>query len=255
MVNSVSFIGAGNVANHLAVALFEKGITINEICSKKGDSATELSKKVNARVVSDYQYFTNQNDIFIVAVNDNEIENVLTHFPFPQSLIAHTSGTFDAKNSFEHLTRKGVFYPLQTFSKNSKISLNDVPFLIETQQQNDEALLKTLAQLLSDKVAITNTIDRQYIHLAAVFACNFTNHFYAIASKILENQQLSLDILFPLISQTVEKIKTTHPIQAQTGPAIRKDSIVIQKHIDMLKNHPEWQKIYTFVSENIQRTT
>jgi predicted short-subunit dehydrogenase-like oxidoreductase (DUF2520 family) len=178
----------------------------------------------------------------------------LKDFPSAAGLWVHTAGSVPIdvfQNS--RAKRYGVLYPLQTFSINRKISFDHIPLFIEANQAEDEQLLEKIALSLSDKVIRLSSEKRKHLHLAAVFACNFTNHLYASAAKILEEQNLPWEVLLPLIEETAAKVKALHPKEAQTGPAVRYDTNIINKHLEMLKNDPDKQELYRLLSQSIHR--
>jgi len=145
----------------------------------------------------------------------------------------------------------GVFYPLQTFSKQKKIKFRNIPFCIEANNKKNENILKNIADKISDKVFIINSEQREYIHIAAVFSCNFTNYFYSVSEKLLKKNNIDFNILLPLIQETTQKIKKFKPSEVQTGPAARNDIKIIKKHLEKLKKNPEQQKLYNLISKNI----
>ena len=149
--------------------------------------------------------------------------------------------------------RYGVLYPLQTFSKQRKVSFDEIPFFVEANQREDVDLLKSIASALSDQIYEVTPEQRKSLHLAAVFACNFTNHMYALAAGLLEKYGLPFDVLLPLIDETAGKVHELSPLIAQTGPAVRYDRNVINNHLNMLADEPAIQEIYRIVSENIHR--
>jgi len=152
-----------------------------------------------------------------------------------------------------YTSRYGVFYPLQTFSKDRTVSFDHIPVFIEANNPEDEQLLKQIGNQLSDTVIPLNSEKRKYLHLAAVFACNFTNHLYAQASDILEKQEIPREMLFPLIQETVDKIKQMHPRDAQTGPAVRYDQNIMQNHLNLLKEDMQKEEIYKLLSQSIHQ--
>jgi predicted short-subunit dehydrogenase-like oxidoreductase (DUF2520 family) len=149
--------------------------------------------------------------------------------------------------------RYGSLYPLQTFSKQREADFWNVPFFIEAVRKEDAEYLKTIAGSLSSKIYEADSEQRKYLHLAAVFACNFVNHLYALSADILERYNLPFDLLLPLIDETARKIHELPPNYAQTGPAVRYDKNIIDKHLIMLTDRPEVQEIYRLLSENIRK--
>ncbi|MDA3780819.1 MAG: DUF2520 domain-containing protein [Bacteroidales bacterium] len=250
--NGISIIGAGNVATHLALAINNAHFNIKQIVSKTENSASKLAKKVDAEVINDLRKLDLSVDLIILSVNDDAIINILRKIKIEKTFIVHTAGSVDM-NIFESFAvNYGVFYPVQTFSKERKIDFNNVPLGIEANSKSNREILKQFAKKLSNNVSDVNSIQRKKIHLAAVFACNFVNHMYNIASNLLRDNNVSDDIIKPLIMETAMKVMNDNPNSLQTGPAIRNDNLVIANHLEMLKDYEEWQNIYNFVSKNIK---
>lgn len=253
-IETITFIGAGNVATHLAKALFKTNISINQVYSKSYKNASILAKKVNAKPINQLSELNNSTDLFVIAVPDDVIETVLKSIINKDKMIVHTSGSVDSevfkKNSFNSY---GIFYPLQTFSKTKAVNLLKVPFCIEANSASHLSLLNNLANNLSNKVYEISSVQRQQLHLAAVFACNFSNNMYQIAFDICSKNNIDFDILKPLIKETAQKIEIIEPKLAQTGPAKRKDKNTIAKHLELLQNEKKYQEIYQLITQNIQK--
>ena len=188
-----------------------------------------------------------KNDVTIIAVSDDAVATVSSQIS--ADFVVHTSGSLPL-SGLKNNTRKGVFYPLQSFSKDKNVDFTQVPFCIEATTEYDLKLLETLAGFLSKKIYQISSDQRKTIHVAAVFANNFTNHLYKIAHDICSNHQIPFEILYPLISETAEKIKVLPPTLAQTGPAIRKDTETIKNHLFLLTE--KQQKIYSILTKSIQ---
>ena len=191
-------------------------------------------------------------DLILISVPDAEIGEAFEGLQKSEGIVAHTSGfgSIEVLSSAKHF---GVFYPLQTFTKNKEIDLSDVPFCIEGNNQETETQLKELAGKLSKNIQCINSEDRRYLHLAAVMVNNFTNHIYHIAGDILKEKGINFDLLLPLIRETANKIKTLDPDQAQTGPAKRNDTSTILEHEKMLSNLPEYREVYRLMSAQIKK--
>jgi predicted short-subunit dehydrogenase-like oxidoreductase (DUF2520 family) len=247
-------VGAGNVATQMGAALQKKGFVIKQIYSYTLISAETLGNKLHTNYTTKIENIYPDADIYIFTVKDSALPEILQKFPPLPGLLIHTSGSISinlfAENGFK---RYGVLYPLQTFVKTREITFENIPLFIEANNPSDERLLYEIAAALSLRVIRLSSEQRQQLHLAAVFACNFTNHMYAVAAQILEEHDLPWNILEPLIQETAAKIKEMHPGKAQTGPAVRCDRNIIDKHLEMLKNHPDLQIIYNLLSENIYR--
>lgn len=240
----VSVIGSGNVAHHLLKAFGASSeVEVVQVFARNKNAIETTNSHVE--VIEDWSLLKNV-DVIIIAVSDDAIANVSEHIPFNHQLVVHTSGSV-ALNALNDKNRRGVFYPLQTFSKAKTIDYRSVPICIEAETSEDIQILETLAKSISDYIYFVNSQQRQALHVAAVFVCNFTNHLYQIGHEICEANQLPFDILKPLIQETAEKIVTLTPAEAQTGPAKRKDTQTINKHLAFLteENQKEIYKLLT----------
>ncbi len=255
---SAVFIGAGNLATNLASALYQSGIEIRQVFSRTESSAQKLS-----RAVGDCRWTTNLKDVdcdadlTFVALTDAALMELLPMIAEgkQRTLLVHTAGTIPI-NIWQNVLgaeRYGVFYPMQTFSKQRQVSWEDIPIFIESNSAEDTELLKSLASLLSRGVYETSSEQRRALHIAAVFASNFANYMYSLSADILEKHGLPFSVMLPLIDETARKVHSLSPHDAQTGPAVRGDKNVMKKHLDMLDNDPDMQRIYRLLSENIQK--
>ena len=254
MIENVVIIGAGNLATQLALTLFEKGIQVKQIYSRKIESATELAGKVNAKFTNDLSQLVSEADLYVIAVKDSAIQEVLENLRLKDDLlIVHTAGSVSMNIMEGFTTNYGVFYPLQTFSKGKKIDFSTIPICIEANHPSNMMRLEKLGKTLSNSVNQINSDERKTLHLAAVFVNNFVNHLYAAGADILHDKKLDFDLLKPLIRETAEKIESLQPFDAQTGPAKRNDQNTINAQLKMLQDKPEFQKIYSFATESIFR--
>jgi predicted short-subunit dehydrogenase-like oxidoreductase (DUF2520 family) len=226
---SVLLVGKGNVATHL----HDTFLSIDNIVF------TQISSRDLKNIP--------KADITIIAVSDDAIAEVSSKIK--NTFVVHTSGACSI-NELKNTTNKGVFYMLQTFSKDKKVDFNEVPFCLEAENKKDEEQLKELANLIGEKIYSINSEQRKALHVAAVFVNNFTNYMYNIGSDICKEHQVPFDILLPLIKETASKIETLSPEKAQTGPAIRNDKTTIKNHLDLLNK--EQQKIYKIITKSIQ---
>jgi predicted short-subunit dehydrogenase-like oxidoreductase (DUF2520 family) len=249
----VTFIGSGNVATHMAVALKAAGALIDQIWSRNIEHAAALANVVGARPVSDLSEVDTDADLLVIAVKDDVIAEVCGTLKGVRALVVHTSGAtgLDVLSAFENY---GVLYPLQTFSKNRPIDFTKVPLFIEanTPQVLDE--LKVIASRLSPLVYEVTSDQRSTLHLSAVFACNFVNHLYALGNQVLQDNSLDFKMLRPLILETAEKVQHDLPMNVQTGPAVRDDQQTILKHLELLNGKPHLQEIYQSLSKSIKKT-
>ncbi len=246
----ISIIGAGNVATQLALALRKAGHTIVQICNRSNDAGEELAKTVGATFTADFKSIEDA-ELYIIAVKDDAIADVASQLKKKGSIIVHTSGTKTADILSFSSDTYGVFYPLQTMTKLSKVDFSNIPILIEGSNVETRKVLSKLAKTLSKNIHEVDEVQRQWVHVAAVFANNFTNHMYTISERLLLDHNLQFDILKPLILQSVQNLGSHSPQELQTGPATRGDSMTIEKHIELLADHKRLQKIYEILTASI----
>jgi len=247
-------LGSGNVASHLAIALQAKGVIICQIYSRTSKNAETLAKKINTPFTSEISDIYRNADLYIYALKDSSFLKLLKKFDLPNSALhIHTSGSISMKDFYGYAEKYGVLYPLQTFSINKEIDFSNVPICIEAIDLDVEKQLLELAHLLSQKTYIINSEKRKKLHLAAVFACNFSNYMYDIAFDLVMSAGVDFEIMKPLIAETADKIHYLTPREAQTGPSVRYDENIINKHISMLNRKKHIKEIYKILSKNIHR--
>lgn len=247
----IVLIGAGNVAGFLGEALKKNHCSISKVYSRTHSSANKLAKKLGAKACTEISKLDSDADVYLMAVKDDAISDLLNQIQFQPQLILHTSGSVSLEVFSKKFKNCGVLYPLQTFSAGKTLDLSEVPFFVEANSKSNLTKIKTLALLLTKKIIPANSEKRKAIHVAAVFACNFTNHMYAIAESLLAKEKIPFSVLYPLIEETARKAESGSPKKLQTGPAIRRDSKVIKSHLGYLKNSKDFKKIYTLVSKSI----
>ncbi len=229
---SVAIIGTGNLGFHLynAFSKVKSNLTVTQY---------------NSRDLKDLS----ETDVTIIAVSDDAIPEVSSKIQ--NSFVVHTSGNTEM-NQLKNSTRKGVFYPPQSFTKEKQIDFSQVPFCLETENEEDYQLLCHLANMLGSQFYKIDSQQRKYIHIAAVFANNFTNHLFQIAKDICDTQQIPFHILYPIIEETSKKIKSMDPKNAQTGPAIRNDQKTIKNHLNLLNSSQKdiYQKLTNSIQEH-----
>ena len=250
----IVLIGAGNVATHVSRHLHAQGHRIGCVWSRTLDSAQELAAKVGAKAYTLISEIPRKADFYILAIPDGAVAKVAAEFADCQGIWLHTAGALSI-DVFKGLNSEyGVMYPLQSLSKAQSLRLEHIPFLVEGSTQEVSEKVFDLATSISGRVEKADSNTRLYIHLAAVFANNFSNHMVHIAHAILKDHNLPVTMLDPLLEETYQKILSVGPKEAQTGPAVRDDQITMKKHIELLKNNPEWEKLYTFISREIDRS-
>ena len=232
----IEIIGTGNVGSHLARAFGECGVETTAVSSRTFAGHTEDA------------------DIYLIAVKDDLISETAKRLGIPSGIVAHTSGSVPI-NALEGCSdRTGVFYPAQTFSKEVAMNYSSIPFFIEGSDLNTENILMKAAGMISRRVEKADSDRRRILHIAAVFACNFTNHLWHLAGKIAASENIPFDCLRPLIRQSCDKIMTVSPQEAQTGPARRGDKKVTDSHLKALEDYPELRDIYSLLNDSISKT-
>jgi predicted short-subunit dehydrogenase-like oxidoreductase (DUF2520 family) len=247
----IVILGSGNIATHLGRAFKMAGQTISQVWSRDIAKANALADTLAAEAIDNMFDLDRTADLFIIAVNDEAIRKIALELKLGDQLLLHTSGSTGLSALEGASTKIGVFYPLQTFSKIKSVDLRQVPIIIEANVAEVLAIIRGIAERLSEKVIELNSEQRKTLHLGAVFACNFTNHLLALAQELLEEKGLDYELLKPLIQETLSKIEMNDPASVQTGPAIRKDQATIQSHLDLLKHNPDLSELYTKLSQSI----
>ena len=226
---TVLLIGNGNIASHLHAAF----LTADHIAVTK----------ISSRNLEHIPY----TDITIIAVSDDAIAEVSSQIKNP--FVVHTSGACEI-DELKNTTHKGVFYMLQTFTKNKEVNFNEVPFCLEAENAEKQELLEKLGKIIGKNIYTVNSTQRKALHVAAVFVNNFTNHLYSTGNEICKQYGVPFEILHPLIKETASKVTSLSPEKAQTGPAIRNDLKTIKNHLDLL--NIQQQQIYTILTKSIQ---
>lgn len=256
----IAIIGAGNVATHLARALSR----FNEICqiaARTEKSASELAEKINADAglaevkgnrcepLVGLDMLRDDMDLYLIAVNDDSVKDVVASTPDFQGIWAHTSGSVGMDVFQGKKSNYGVFYPLQTFSKDVAVEFSNIPMLIEGSSPEVEDSLFKIAEEVSGTVRMADSNTREAIHVAAVFACNFANLMWAEADRLLRPQNLDIRFMMPLLQATLDKLAVKSPFEAMTGPARRGDVAVIDKHAAYLP--ADLKPIYSMLTDTI----
>lgn len=244
----VVVIGSGNVAHHLIEAFAKsKIVEVTQVFSRQKEAVSPLFD--SNKIISTYTDLS-EADLYIIAVSDDAIASVSSKLPFKNRLVVHSSGTVSI-DSLDFNNRKGIFYPLQTFTKNKAVDFKTIPICLESENETDYELLKNVAESISNSVFEINSQQRKALHISAVFVNNFVNHLYQIGNEICIENNISFEILKPLILETANKVMSLSPAAAQTGPAKRNDTKTIEAHLDFLsnKNHAT---IYKILTQSIQ---
>lgn len=254
---NIVFIGTGNVAYHIADSFSRINfLNILQVFNHRNSKeAKQFSKLFNCNLTTDYSAINQNADIYIIAVKDDAIAEVVNNLKLLKlkGVVVHTSGSVDMTVLKAASSKIGVYYPLQTFYKGANIEWKTTPLLIEGNSKSVEFKLKQLATSVSKKVKVVDSKVRLQIHLAAVFACNFTNAMYVSAYEIIENtlSKKDTDLLLPIMQHSFQKLQNIHPVKAQTGPAMRDDKLVMKKHLNLIKNNKQLTQVYKTLSDLI----
>ena len=244
---SIVILGFGNVASHLLTA-FQKSteVDIKQVFTR--NPLVTIPDFAQEKLVHSLDQLV-EADVYLISVTDTAIYELASQIPFDCKLVVHTSGSMPL-SILPEKHRKGVFYPLQTFSKNKEVDFTDIPICLEAENENDLMLLKMLATTISPKVYTIDSEQRKAMHVAAVFVCNFVNHLYQLGNEICIENSIPFEILHPLITETASKIKSLSPSEAQTGPARRGDTVTINSHLHFL-NDGSKKDIYKILTKSI----
>lgn len=248
----VVFIGAGNLATRLSLAMKRAGMSVVQVYSRTEASAVSLAGQLNSLWTTDPKQIVADADLYLFSVKDRVLPALISQMVPNDALWVHTAGSMPMDLFKGYAKRYGVLYPLQTFSKEREVCFQEIPFFIEASSEETEAVLQEIAGRLSRNVRHLSSEKRRSLHLAAVFACNFSNYMYTLAGKVLAEQAIPADVLLPLIDETAAKIHTMTSAEAQTGPAIRYDENVINKHLAMLSD-PDMKMLYQLISQSIHK--
>ncbi len=248
----VTIIGTGNVATVLGKLILSKGHTIHQVYGRNIDAARGLATNLKASAIDDFNNLNKDADIYIVAVSDKSIETVCNQLDLYDKLILHTAGSV-SKDVLKIVSNNyGVLYPIQSLRKTMDIE-TPIPFLVDGSDTNTTLVVEIFAKTLSNKVAIGNDDKRLKLHTAAVFACNFVNFMYLQSANFCEENNIDFSLLQALIEETATRLRTHHPKDVFTGPAVRKDTATIKKHLEQLNSNPAAQHIYKLISEMIMQ--
>ena len=244
----IILLGAGNVGHHLSKA-FNKSTEIDLVQWYSRDNSKVSYNDIDTEIINDLSKIKSA-DIYVISISDSYVGKISEKLNVSEKLVVHTSGSLDL-SIIDKKNRRGVFYPLQTLSKNKEIELAKVPICIESENNKDLVLLETISKYIGCKTYKIDYNERKILHLAAIFSNNFVNHMFTIAKEILDDKNLDFNILKPLINETVDKIHKLDPENAQTGPAIRNNNEIILNHIKTLKKD-DHKKLYELMTKLIK---
>lgn len=269
----IVLIGAGNLATHLGKALHAAGHDMVQVFSRTMQSAETLASLLDAEPLTDIAQVRDDADVYIFSVKDSALVQLVAQLCRHEAdglgedgavnalrkakkgeherVFLHTAGSMPMSVFKGMAQHYGVLYPMQTFSKQREVDFSIIPCFVEANDEFAQKQIEGLAREISGRVYQLSSEDRKYLHLSAVFACNFANHCYAISQELLEEHGIPFDVMLPLINETAAKVHEMKPKDAQTGPAVRYDENVLGKQSKLLENHPHFKKVYDSMSKSI----
>ena len=247
----IVFLGAGNLAVRLSLALKSAHFNVVQVFNRSENPAKELAKQLGAEFTTSPSGVINDADIYMLALADSAWDDVLPKVDFKNNLIVHSSGSMPLDALRPYSENIGVLYPLQTFSKQRRVSFYEIPVFVEANSARNEEMLFRIGQEISQSVSHMDSEKRLFLHIAAVFSCNFVNHCYALGEELLNSKDIPFDVLKPLIDETAKKVMEMSPHKAQTGPAVRFDENIIEKHLEALRDFPIARELYNSISKSI----
>ncbi len=250
-LKNIVIIGSGNVATHFGKAFHELDLDIRQVYSPHIAHAERLAEQIGATATDDLYAIERDADLYLLSVKDDALPALATLLPATSGLWVHTTGCVSLDVLTAHHSSCGVIYPLQTLSRDRDVNFRTIPLYYEATDSESEIIIRELSNRLSQQTYPCNSLQRAYLHLSAAFACNFVNYLYDVAEQLLDLHNLPADALHPLIAETALKNQMLKAVDAQTGPAVRGDNATMRHHLELLKDYPDWQELYTRLSEGI----
>ena len=255
MTEKICLVGSGNVGTNLGINLKQKGFKITQVISRNILNAKDLASKLDAKYSCEISGFDRSCSIIIFSVSDDAIEPLLQSGNFENRLLIHTAGSVSIDIFSDYSDFFGILYPLQSFKKADFTDFAEVPLFIEGNRAESYQRIENIASKLSSNVYNADSEMRLKIHVAAVFACNFTNHLYQISHDLIKDMPIAFDVFAPLIRKTAEQaIHNGNPAKTQTGPAVRNDKGTMEKHLKQLNQNESLTELYKFMSNRIFET-
>ena len=249
---NIIIIGSGNLATHLSYALKASGEHIEQIFSRTEEHARELAEKLGCNYTNQIDEIDRNADVYMISVKDDSISGIAASIckNSPHAAFIHTAGSVPMTVFKGNAQHYGVLYPMQTFSKHRQIDFRSIPCFIEASDEQTLRLIRRLSENISDKVVVADSDKRRKLHLAAVFACNLTNHCYRLAERVLQEEQIEWELFLPLIDETAKKVTEMSPKDAQTGPMVRYDVGVMNRQLNLITDE-RTRQIYRLMAESI----
>jgi len=249
--HDIVIIGAGNVAWHLSQQFRKAGHRILQVFSRSQAPAEFLAEESQTSFTDDIEGLNHEGSLYVIAVNDDAVEELVEQLHLPKAIVVHTCGMLPMDVLEPVSDKHGVFYPLQTMTKGHDLNFSEVPIIIDASSGEVGKEIYHVARGITNKVLHADVSKRRSLHLAAVFVNNFSNHLFHISSQLLKRSEINLDILMPLINETVRKINEHQPWDVQTGPAKRGDMKTVEKHLQLLADFPDFREVYLVITESL----
>ncbi len=249
----IALVGTGNVATRLCLDGAPQRLHVVHVSGRQAIKTQHLAEALGCGWATDLQFDDVDADVLLLCVPDEALSDVASKLPQRSWLVVHTSASTPMQVLSGCSPHVGILYPLQTFTANRHVPLKSVPFLIEGNHPEAQEKVRSLASCFSENIWDSNSKQRLFVHLSAVFSNNFTNHLLRISEQLMNEVNMPLELLHPLMMETVEKAMTFSPADAQTGPARRGDAQTLSRHLQALNQHPDWAEIYTRFSQLIAR--
>lgn len=246
----ITIIGAGNVATVLGKLIKKAGHEIVQVFSRNIIQASVLAVELHAEPIDDLKKLNNNSTIYLMAISDAALQETANHIHLKKGILLHTAGAVSKEILKKSSNNYGVLYPLQSLRKEKTDYLN-IPFLIDANTPDNLALMEDFAKSISQSVKKAGDEERLKLHVAAVVVSNFTNYLYALAENYCKKENVSFNMLKPLITEVADRLNNHQAAEMQTGPAVRKDTSTIEKHLQLLEQHPDLQAVYAFLSKKM----
>lgn len=251
-LKTVCIIGTGRLAFRLSRQLASSNFKVDQVFGRNLEKAQGLAKLFGAEAINDLEQLKRDSHFYLLLVSDDAIGLVSDKMPVVSGLLVHSSGAIDSSVLSKH-KRTGIFYPLQSFTEGQEANWPEVPFCVCAKEEADQKLLEDAVRKIGARPYVVQDDQRLKLHTGAVFTNNFVNHILAIGRSCCDEAGMPYEILLPLLNETIRRAQSSDPWESQTGPARRQDHISMSKHLEILKEHPEWQSIYREISNSIQK--
>lgn len=247
-----NIIGTGNTAWFMAKRLTNAGHQCMGVYGRNHSSANELADAVKAAVYNNLSDISDEADCCIIAISDHAIETIVVDLSLQKSVLLHTAGSVTSEVLSVASADYGVLWPIYSILKDDLPQHKNIPTVWEGSTPKAKQVIEELGNCISDMVFYADSEQRKWLHMSAVIGNNFTNHLLTICEEICNEKQIPFPLLFPIIIQTLERVTANSPAQLQTGPARRGDTVVLEKHMQMLESHTDWRDIYEAISKSIK---